>query len=220
MRTKLLNIALLAAFCAAPMVATAANQTVNVQFPRGGTGMAYDGRVQGSDMVTYTLRASAGQTLSVTLSSSNAATNYVVIAPDGEAPLFDSSSSDEDFLRRLEDTGVYKVQVFLMRNAARRGVAADYTIDFNVTGRAARAATSIDNDSGEWVVTGLASGDYLNLRSSPSTRGRLLSQVSNGQRLRDLGCNANGWCKVELDNSNEGNPNVIGWAAQRYLSED
>lgn len=65
-------------------------------------------------------------------------------------------------------------------------------------------------------VSGVAYNDRLNIRSGPSTGYRVVAQVSNGQRLRNLGCRDFGparWCEVEIPGYN-----VSGWAAARYLT--
>ncbi|CCV15712.1 conserved exported hypothetical protein [Mesorhizobium sp. STM 4661] len=67
------------------------------------------------------------------------------------------------------------------------------------------------------IVTGLAPGDLLNIRATPSAVGKIEARLPNGSSLNNLGCNdVNGhqWCKVaEIDN-----PQMSGWAPARYLS--
>lgn len=67
-----------------------------------------------------------------------------------------------------------------------------------------------------WAVTGLTEGDRLNVRSEPSTKGRILWRLSHGDRVRNLGCREIGsgrWCRVDLGNG------TTGYASQRYLAE-
>lgn len=67
------------------------------------------------------------------------------------------------------------------------------------------------------IVTGLAPGDQLNIRATPSAVGKIAARLPNGSSLNNLGCNdINGhqWCKVaEIDNQQ-----MSGWAPARYLS--
>jgi uncharacterized protein YgiM (DUF1202 family) len=69
------------------------------------------------------------------------------------------------------------------------------------------------------VVKGLASGDSLNLRSRASTQGEVIARLSEGTRVRNLGCETSGnstWCKVRTSGAVE----VTGWASARYLRND
>jgi len=67
-----------------------------------------------------------------------------------------------------------------------------------------------------FVVFGLAPGDELNLRATPSGTGMRVGRVPSGAMVRNLGCEeASGyiWCKV----ADTGNQGFEGWAAGRYL---
>lgn len=67
-----------------------------------------------------------------------------------------------------------------------------------------------------FVVFGLAPGDELNLRATPSGTGMRVGRVPPGAMVRNLGCEEAGgyiWCKV-ADTANQG---LEGWAAGRYL---
>ncbi len=67
-----------------------------------------------------------------------------------------------------------------------------------------------------FVVFGLAQGDELNLRASPSGTGMRVGRVPNGAMVRNLGCEEAGgyiWCKV----ADTGGAGIEGWAAGRYL---
>jgi uncharacterized protein YgiM (DUF1202 family) len=69
-----------------------------------------------------------------------------------------------------------------------------------------------------YVVTGLTAGDTLNLRSRPSTQGDIIARLSQGARVRNLGCETSGqtrWCKVRTT----GGVEVTGWVNGRYLRE-
>jgi hypothetical protein len=67
------------------------------------------------------------------------------------------------------------------------------------------------------IVTGLAPGDLLNVRATPSAIGKVGARLPGGSSVKNLGCNdvnGNQWCKVEeIDN-----PQMRGWAPARYLN--
>lgn len=69
-----------------------------------------------------------------------------------------------------------------------------------------------------YVVRGLAAGDTLNVRSKASTQGTVIARLSQGTRVRNLGCQVSGqtrWCKIRTTGSVE----VTGWVNGRYLRE-
>lgn len=69
-----------------------------------------------------------------------------------------------------------------------------------------------------YVVRGLTAGDTLNVRSRPSTQGDVIAQLSQGTRVRNLGCEVRGqsrWCRIQTT----GAVAVTGWVNGRYLRE-
>ncbi len=68
------------------------------------------------------------------------------------------------------------------------------------------------------VVRGLAAGDFLNVRTRPSTQGDIIARLSSGTRVRNLGCEQTGqtrWCRIRTT----GSVTVTGWVNGRYLRE-
>jgi uncharacterized protein YraI len=64
----------------------------------------------------------------------------------------------------------------------------------------------------------LTAGDTLNVRSRPSTQGDVIAELSQGTRVRNLGCEVKGetrWCKIRTT----GSVAVTGWVNGRYLRE-
>ncbi|WP_050786821.1 SH3 domain-containing protein [Rhodobacter ferrooxidans] len=194
-----------------------AQDSQRVSFPRGDDGATLTGRIRGYEDVTYLLGASAGQQLRVEMSTSNASAYFNVTAPGADAAMFIGSSEGSSMTAVLPTSGDYRVQVYLMRNAARRNEVADYTVSLRITG-AASAGDYADGDAGGpdfWKVTGLATGDTLNLRAGPSTGDAVLGRLLAGAVVRNLGCRGGTgqrWCKVESGG-------LRGWVAGRYLRE-
>jgi len=104
-----------------------------VQFARGASSTVIKGRLQGDADVDYLVRAHAGQTLSVTLEESNAQNYFNVLPPDTDVAMF-VGSDGSDFTRVLPVDGDYTIRVYLMRPAARRNEASDYTLGIAVSG--------------------------------------------------------------------------------------
>lgn len=64
-----------------------------------------------------------------------------------------------------------------------------------------------------YSVVGVKGSDTLNLRSTASTRGKIVARVPfNELKVKNLGARSNGWCNVQYGN-------VKGWAACNYLVE-
>jgi hypothetical protein len=105
-----------------------------VEFPKGKTGVVVSDSIKGYDSVKYKLSASAGQTMTVTLKTSNRSNYFNVAAASEPEALFIGSTSGNHFSGTLPKNGQYVVDVYLMRNAARRNEVAKYNIDFQITG--------------------------------------------------------------------------------------
>jgi hypothetical protein len=109
---------------------------VPVQFKTGETGATLKGKLKGYETLDYTLGARAGQSMVVLLKTSNASAYFNVLPPGSETALFVGSTSGERFEGTLPADGTYRIRVYLMRSAARRGEKASYTLDVGVSGAA------------------------------------------------------------------------------------
>ncbi|MFO1090102.1 MAG: hypothetical protein U1E46_11065 [Hyphomicrobiales bacterium] len=136
---RFLVIALMAAL-ATPAGADAI-RTKPVHFAAGTSGATIKDRIKGRDSVSYTLSANAGQRMIVKLKSANASAYFNVYAP-GRGPGDEALAISElegpmvpemnTFSGVLPASGVYTINVYLYRNAARRGETAAYTLDIQI----------------------------------------------------------------------------------------
>jgi uncharacterized protein YraI len=72
--------------------------------------------------------------------------------------------------------------------------------------------------SGTCVVSGLPTGDTLNVRTQPSTQGDVIAQLARGEKVQNLGCEQSGqtrWCRIRTT----GGVSVTGWVNGRYLQK-
>lgn len=195
--------------------------TRQVSFSGGSNGTTLSATIKGDQAVRYILNARAGQRMAVVMTTSNASAYFNVTAPGATEALHIGSVAGNDFDGILPAGGNYAVDVFLMRNAARRGETAKFTIRFEITGGG--AANTIQPDFADglmggpdfWAVAGLMPGDTLNLRTGPSAKNRVIGKLSEGTVVRNLGCRMTGsqrWCQVETAYG-------AGWVAGRYLRE-
>ncbi len=129
-----------AAFAAAAMLGASlpapaqvrSERVERVRFARGASSATLTGRITGYQMVDYLVNARAGQRMTVRFSTRGRFTYFLVRGPGSEQNLFDGSTSgnNADFL--LEESGDYRIRVFLMRNAARRGESSTYSLTVRV----------------------------------------------------------------------------------------
>jgi hypothetical protein len=119
----------------APMTVAAEIQTQPVQFDKGSSSATIKGSLKGDQTIDYTLRARAGQTMSVKLATEDGA-NYFNVLPPGsnDEAIFIGSSDGNEWTGTLPADGEYKVRVYLMRSAARRNETANYTLTVGITG--------------------------------------------------------------------------------------
>ena len=126
-------LAAVALSLATPLAAQDAVKTVPVNFAGGVGAKAIKGAVRGYATVNYAVPARAGQTMTVRLTTSNRSSYFNVIAPGADTALFNGSTTGNRFSATIPSTGTYTVQVYLMRNAARRNETANYTLDVGIS---------------------------------------------------------------------------------------
>lgn len=128
----------------APVYAADNERTVkSVHFAKGSSDTVIKDSIHGYHFVDYQLRAGAGQTLKVSLQTSNGA-NYFNVLPPGSADvaMYNASTAGNRFEGLLPDDGVYSIRVYLMRAAARRNERADFSLSIGVTGKPLRPVSA------------------------------------------------------------------------------
>lgn len=135
--TKAFLIAVAATGLVLAMPASAQQKT-NVAFAKGASAATFKGSIKGDMDHSYIVNARAGQVMTVDFKPSNASAYFNILAPGstGEA-MFIGSTSGNRFSGPLTVSGPHTIQVYLMRNAARRNETANYTLTVGVKGAAA-----------------------------------------------------------------------------------
>jgi hypothetical protein len=113
-----------------------ATQAKAVQFAKGKTSAKLRGSIRGDGDATYTINTRAGQTLAVASTSNNGSLNFNIVAPGSQEAMFVGSLQGSKASVMLPTDGDYTIQIYLMRNAARRSESASYTLEVAVTGQA------------------------------------------------------------------------------------
>jgi hypothetical protein len=103
-----------------------------VHFAPGTSGSTINAKVGGYSSVQYSLSVRAGQKMSVQLDSSNSSLYFNISAPGASEALYNSSMDGNGTTVTLPSSGKYLIDVYLMRNAARRGETATYTLTLYV----------------------------------------------------------------------------------------
>lgn len=103
-----------------------------VRFARGTSGTTLTGQVRGYDSVQYALGVTAGQTLDVQLDGDNSSLYFNVTAAGASAALYNSSIDGNGTSITIPSSGTYLIDVYLMRNAARRNETATYSLTLYV----------------------------------------------------------------------------------------
>lgn len=132
---KFASIVALAVLAAVPVVAQAPIRSERLQFARGTSSSTVRGTLRGYETADYTLGAQTGQAMSVTLQTTNKLAYFNVLAPRSDTALFNGSIAGNRFETRLRTSGDYRIRVYLMRNAARRGERAAYGLTVAVSSR-------------------------------------------------------------------------------------
>ncbi len=111
-------------------------RTERVKFAKGATGATIEGQIAGYETVDYVLRADKGQYMNASMATRNKATYFNILAPgEDTVGFFNGSMSENQFEGVLPQTGDYRIRVYMMRSAARRGERANYRLEIIIGGR-------------------------------------------------------------------------------------
>lgn len=123
----------------------AADRVEPIRFEQGATSTTLSGTIRGYDGVKYIVGASAGQVMSVLLSPSNRSCYMNVWAPGSDTVVFIGSSAGNEYAANLSTSGDYAIQVYLMRNAARRNQSCRYRLTIEITGPPGGASAGVSD---------------------------------------------------------------------------
>ncbi|MGV1753613.1 hypothetical protein [Agrobacterium sp. CG674] len=128
MKSLILSAALLTAV---PSFADDTRREV-VHFALGSSSSTIKSSVKGYQTVQYSLSVTAGQKMSVQLDSKNSSLYFNVTAPGADAAMYNSSIDGNGTTITIPSSGKYLIDVYLMRNAARRSESASYDLTLYV----------------------------------------------------------------------------------------
>jgi len=105
-----------------------------VQFARGKSAKTIKGTLQGDQSRLFVVNLRAGQTMTVKLNASNGSTYFNVTGPGAQEAMFIGSTSGDTMTEVIPSSGDYTIDLYMMRNAARRGATTNFTITIGATG--------------------------------------------------------------------------------------
>ena len=134
--------------CLAVAVPAAARETVRpVSFKPGATATLAKGVIRGDDGVTHTLALAEGQVLQLLFKPSNRSCHFNVYEPGAAEAVHIGSVAGNEFGQNPTKAGVYRLQVALMRNAARRGETCRYSLSIEATGRPGGVSAGVSDQA-------------------------------------------------------------------------
>lgn len=119
MKTSLISAAAVALMLVTASSALSQTKRIDVKFKPGTSGATYTNSVTGYGTVEFVVKANAGQTMSVKLSSANSSLYFNVSKSGSPEALADAARDATEWTGQLPETGEYVVRVYLFRNAAR-----------------------------------------------------------------------------------------------------
>lgn len=143
-----------------------------VTFEKGADAVQFNQSIQGPLTAQYRVSAKAGQILTVDLKPSNTSAYFNITAKGADYALFNGSIMGNHFMGPLPADGEYTVQVYLMRNAARRNEVANYNLSLNLSPADASVSTrpfdqTLELQGIRFHVTTEGIDDHRVLRISP-----------------------------------------------------
>ncbi len=132
MRKTLITSLALAASVALAGGALAAEKTINVKFSPGSSSKTVKGSVKGYDGVNYILDAQAGQVVSVLFKPNLNSCFFNFWEPGASEAVHRGEVDGNEYAANLRKSGKNRVQVAMMRSAARKGLTCKYSVTFEI----------------------------------------------------------------------------------------
>jgi hypothetical protein len=105
-----------------------------ISFPAGAVATTLTGTISGRRDRSYLVTAVPGQALQVLFSPSNKSCYFNVFEPGNATAAHIGSVSGNEFGRNPTVAGAYRIQIYLMRGAGRRGETCKFSLSIELTG--------------------------------------------------------------------------------------
>ncbi len=124
----------LALVAASPAATAAQTRQVTVTFPPGATATTLRASLRGDGQIAYAIEARAGQTMQLLLAPSNRSCTFNLYEPGAGAATHIGAVSGNEFGSTLGKDGRYRVEIGLLRAAARRQERCRFRLSVEITG--------------------------------------------------------------------------------------
>lgn len=111
-------------------ISTSAQSKVRVKFAKGASSSTVKGTIAGYKYIDYIIRAKSGQTMSIKLTSANAACSFAMFYSDMKE--VEDANDVQEFSRNVDVDDDYIVRVLLPRSAARRKESAIFSLKISI----------------------------------------------------------------------------------------
>ena len=116
-----------------------------LKFAAGANAATVKGSIVGRKDRTYVVAAKAGQTLQMLFSPSNRSCYVNVFEPGNAQPVHVGSQAGNEFGRSATVDGAYRFQIYLMRNAARRGERCRFSLGIELSGQPGGSSAGVSD---------------------------------------------------------------------------
>jgi len=140
--------------------ASAGDAERKLTFPQGATATKVAGKISGRNGVNHLVEAGAGQTMQVLFAPSNRSCYFNVFEPGAAEAAHIGSTAGNEFGVERTKAGTYRVQVYLMRNAARRNEVCRYQLSVELTGAPGGVSAGVSDRIKQDVCKAEAAGMY------------------------------------------------------------
>lgn len=102
--------------------------STRIDLPAAGKSDAYKGTIRGRESAEYVFQGAAGKKLRIDMKADNRSTFFNLVQEGKPEAVFVGSIDGNTYNATLPGTGIYRVKVYLMRNAARQNIRAKYEL--------------------------------------------------------------------------------------------
>lgn len=117
-----------AAAVAQPALARDQAKETPIALPGDGETASFKGTIRGYGGADYVIKAPAGRMLRIELETASRSTYFNIVQDGKDEALFIGSLGGNVFDTTLPEQGTYRIKVYQMRNAARKGAEARYEL--------------------------------------------------------------------------------------------
>jgi len=156
MRTLLSCLLAVLVLVAAPSYSQSDIVKHPVQFAKGKSGATIKGSITGDQTLDYTLRAAAGQTMTVKLSGRSTVYHNVLLPGSTGEALFVGSRDGNNSSTTLPASGEYTIRVYQMGQAKNSGQRSNFTLEVAIAGAAQPVAAAQTTAEDEKMVEAAA----------------------------------------------------------------